>query len=93
MSMFRRCKHERVRCIHGDEILMAMTVYRARIRRQRCLDCGRALDRGLPDPCTVNGQPHARVEDGHGSTWVKCGPGCDLHVVRPGEAQCSCAAR
>ena len=30
------------------------------------------------------------VEDGFGSTWAKCGPGCDLHVVRPGKAQCDC---
>ena len=30
------------------------------------------------------------IEDGFGSTWIKCGPGCDLQVVRPGKAQCNC---
>lgn len=31
------------------------------------------------------------VEDGHGGAWVKCDRAdCDLHVVRPGKAQCSC---
>jgi len=29
------------------------------------------------------------VEDGFGSVWRKCGrEECDLHVVRPGKAQC-----
>lgn len=31
-----------------------------------------------------------QVSDGFGSTWVKCSPTCDLHVVRPGKAQCNC---
>jgi hypothetical protein len=53
------CRHERVRCIHGDEVLQAMTTWRARVRRTRCLDCGRALDRNLPNPCTTTGLPHA----------------------------------
>jgi len=35
--VIRRCKHEQVRCIHGDEII------HSRWRRIRCLDCGRAL--------------------------------------------------
>lgn len=30
------------------------------------------------------------VEDGHGNLWYPCRPGCDLHVVRPGRAACSC---
>lgn len=30
------------------------------------------------------------VEDGFGSAWEKCGlADCDLHVVRPGTAQCT----
>lgn len=29
------------------------------------------------------------VEDGMGSTWHRCGPGCDLDVVRPGKVQCN----
>lgn len=29
------------------------------------------------------------IEDGHGSYWFKCNADdCDLHVVRPGKAQC-----
>lgn len=28
------------------------------------------------------------IEDGFGSTWSKCGPSCDLVVVRPGKVQC-----
>lgn len=59
MSIFRRCRHERVRCIHGDEILARMTTWRGIVRRAACLDCGGALDRGLPEPCTVTGKPHA----------------------------------
>jgi ribosomal protein S27E len=47
------CEHNRVRCIHGDEILFA-----AGGRRVRCLDCGRALDRPLPALCTVTGLAH-----------------------------------
>jgi len=30
------------------------------------------------------------VDDGHGNVWFPCRPGCDLQVVRPGKAQCSC---
>lgn len=30
------------------------------------------------------------VEDGFGGSWLRCKPGCDLHVVRPGKVQCSC---
>ena len=30
------------------------------------------------------------IEDGFGSMWLKCElPECDLHVVRPGNVQCS----
>jgi hypothetical protein len=29
------------------------------------------------------------VNDGFGSSWVKCGKGCDLQVVRPGKVQCN----
>jgi hypothetical protein len=30
------------------------------------------------------------VSDGHGNEWVRCGPYCDMEVVRPGKVQCSC---
>lgn len=30
------------------------------------------------------------IQDGFGSTWVKCSPTCDMQVVRPGKVQCSC---
>ena len=52
--LLTRCGHEHVRCIHGDEI------NHANGRRARCLDCGRALDQGLPEPCTVTNRPHGR---------------------------------
>lgn len=29
------------------------------------------------------------IRDGE-TIWWKCGPDCDLHVVRPGKVQCSC---
>lgn len=58
----RRCPHDRVRCIHGDEINQAMTyldaLTGAPARRARCLDCGRALIQDLPEPCTFTGVPH-----------------------------------
>jgi hypothetical protein len=50
--MFRRCQHLHARCIHGDEGWARMKVYLFRwwkeavVRRQACLDCGAALDRG-----------------------------------------------
>lgn len=48
----RKCQHLRTRCIHGDEGWARMKVHVLRwwkgsvVRRQSCLDCGRALDRG-----------------------------------------------
>jgi hypothetical protein len=30
------------------------------------------------------------VSDGHGNEWAKCGPDCDMEVVRPGKVQCTC---
>jgi hypothetical protein len=33
---------------------------------------------------------HDYVRDGHGNEWLKCGPDCDMEVVRPGKVQCSC---
>lgn len=46
------CRHEQVRCTHGDEII------HRRFRRQVCLVCGRSLDRGLPVECFFTGKPH-----------------------------------
>lgn len=57
-----RCEHEHVRCIHGDEIIAAMPT-RGPFRRARCRDCGRALDRGLPQPCTYTGRNHASTTE------------------------------
>ena len=39
------CEHERVRCVHGDEI-----VHR-NYRRSVCLDCGASLP-NLPEWCS-----------------------------------------
>jgi hypothetical protein len=44
--LFRQCRHLRTRCIHGDEGWARMTWWRGIVRRQACLDCGRALNRG-----------------------------------------------
>jgi hypothetical protein len=30
------------------------------------------------------------VSDGHGNEWMRCGPDCDMEVVRVGKVQCSC---
>jgi hypothetical protein len=30
------------------------------------------------------------ITDGFGNEWAKCGPDCDMEVVRPGKVQCSC---
>lgn len=52
------CKHPRTRCLHGDEILARMSPWRGIVRRQACIDCGRTLDRDLPDVCTSTGTLH-----------------------------------
>lgn len=46
------CRHERVRCTHGDEIIGR------RFRRRVCLVCGRALKGPLPVECFFTGDPH-----------------------------------
>lgn len=46
------CKHERVRCTHGDEIIGR------RFRRRVCLVCGHSLKGDLPFMCFFTGQPH-----------------------------------
>jgi rubrerythrin len=46
------CKHERTRCVHGDEII-------GRNTRVVCMVCGHALrDRPLPEECFFTGLPH-----------------------------------
>lgn len=49
----RVCKHERTRCVHGDEI-------NARGSRVACLTCGRSLRRlPLPVLCWFTGARHS----------------------------------
>ena len=48
-----RCGHKRVRCVHGDVIVMA------NYRRRACLDCGRYLKGPLPDYCNVTLGKHS----------------------------------
>lgn len=59
--MFRRCKHDAVRCIHGDEIISTTRAWRRPTwARARCLRCGKALyDQPLPDPCWFTDEPHS----------------------------------
>jgi hypothetical protein len=54
------CPHERVRCIHGDEIHQTTRAFlRPTIARTRCLDCGKALYKvELPDICYSTGTSH-----------------------------------
>lgn len=47
------CRHERVRCTHGDEIIGR------RYRRRVCLVCGRSLKGPLPAECYFTGAPHS----------------------------------
>lgn len=46
------CKHEAVRCVHGDEIIAR------RYRRQACMICGRSLKGSLPRFCWFTGRDH-----------------------------------
>lgn len=47
------CKHERVRCTHGDEIIGRG------FRRRVCMVCGRSLEGPLPEECFFTGGTHA----------------------------------
>lgn len=59
-SLFKRCKHENVRCIHGDEILMVMKgLIRTKIARVRCIDCQTPLyDWDMLEVCSDTNEPH-----------------------------------
>lgn len=46
------CKHEAIRCTHGDEII------HRNFRRRVCVICGRVLRGPLPEPCSWTGEPH-----------------------------------
>ena len=46
-----KCKHKRIRCIHGDEIILAGW------RRSACMDCPQLFD-SLPEICSLTGKPH-----------------------------------
>lgn len=48
----RVCKHKKIRCTHGDEII------HCRYRRRVCMICGRSLKGPLPDICFFTGAPH-----------------------------------
>jgi len=51
------CRHETVRCIHGDEIIAR------RWRRRLCMVCGRALRGDLPRVCWFSGRVHPSMEE------------------------------
>lgn len=57
------CKHERIRCTHGDEILGR------KMRRRVCLTCGRSLEGPLPFKCffTQEIHPSYQIPRGTGS--------------------------
>ena len=51
-------------------------------------------DRLTDTHATLQADPfgiHGTLSDGHGTEWQRCSPDCDLHVVRPGVSECSCA--
>jgi hypothetical protein len=48
------CRHEQVRCTHGDEIIGRGW------RRRVCMVCGRALRGDLPRMCFFTEKPHAQ---------------------------------
>jgi hypothetical protein len=50
------CKHEAVRCTHGDEI-----IHRG-FRRRVCFACGRALRGPLPVLCFFTDEPHTETD-------------------------------
>lgn len=52
------CKHETVRCTHGDEII------HRRFRRRVCLVCGRSLRGPLPLMCFFTDEPHPSLVSG-----------------------------
>lgn len=52
------CRHESVRCAHGDEIVAR------RWRRRVCLVCGRALRGDLPTMCFFTEKPHPQLAQG-----------------------------
>jgi len=60
MRLRKRCKHENVRCIHGDEINhYSKGYFRPKFARVFCEDCLNPLyNRPLLDICSVNNQPH-----------------------------------
>ncbi len=59
------CKHENVRCIHGDEINNTGRLRPPYIARCACKDCGKYLYwREMPDICTNTGTPH-EISRGH----------------------------
>lgn len=56
--------------------------------RPGCETCG-TCNHCTP-PTTDAEEAHvSEIEDGFGSSWATCGPGCDLQVVRPGKVQCN----
>lgn len=53
----RRCDHDNVRCVHGDEIDV-------RDARAICRSCGKALKKEpLPYICSVTGHPHPSAQN------------------------------
>ncbi len=50
------CKHDEIRCVHGDEI-----IHRG-FKRVACLVCGRSLDRNLPDVCWFSRTLHKSAQ-------------------------------
>lgn len=58
--MFKRCKHDNTRCVHGDEInVSSKGFFRIVFARRFCLDCERYLyDTDLPLICTETKLAH-----------------------------------
>lgn len=54
-----------------------------------CDECGKYLGERVVGDIPIHKCDHT-VADGFGNAWDKCGPDCDMRVVRPGKVECSC---
>lgn len=63
MRLFKKCKHENIRCIHGDEINQTARLFRRpEIARVACLDCYKYLyNKEYPEICSETGLSHCRT--------------------------------
>lgn len=67
LKFFKKCKHERTLCIHGDAAIdSTLRAWRhPSFARVRCADCGKPLYHlDLPEICTDTNEPHYMSKGG-----------------------------